>query len=262
MSIMTIGDCVLDYYPELNERYIGGSGLNTAVYLKDKNIDTDLFGLIGNDVDGRRILDYLKHKRFDLTTIKVREGKTPQAIIKKGEAEDYEIKYVKEGVKKKHKLEVEDIKAVKDYDIVHTNIYSHTLHLLPYLKDQNNLVSFDYSFKLDFDKLVELEDYIDILFVSKSDIVKKEFEKLKRSNIDYIVLSSASKGFIFIYNGEEYFREPLGEYIKDSTGAGDTLTAELLAGILKKDKEIKEIMDNAAEMAYKTCLEIGPFHSF
>jgi hypothetical protein len=39
------------------------------------------------------------------------------------------------------------------------------------------------------------------------------------------------------------------------------LTAELLAGILK-DKEIPEIMDNAAEMAYKTCLEIGPFHSF
>jgi len=261
MSIMTIGDCVLDYYPELDERYIGGSGLNTAVYLKDQNIDVNLFGLIGNDVDGRRILDYLKHKKLDLTTIKVREGKTPRAIIKKGDGEDYEIKYVKEGVKKKHKLKVEDIKAVKDYDIVHTNIYSHTLHLLPYLKEKNNLVSFDYSFKLEYDKLIEVEDYIDILFINKSNIVKKEFERLKNLDIDYIILSSASKGFIFIYKGEEYFREPIGEYIKDTTGAGDTLTAELLSGIYK-NKEVSVIMDNAAEMAYKTCLEIGPFHSF
>lgn len=260
MSIMTIGDCVIDYYPDLDREFVGGSGLNMAVYLKEKGLDSKLMGVVGDDVKGRKILDYLKYKNFDLTNIKMRNGKTALAYIKKGD-NDYEIEFVQEGVKKEYRLNKEDVKKIKNYDLVHTNIYSHTNHLLPYLKEKNRLVSFDYSFKVDYEKLKEIEDYIDILFISKSDVFKKEFSKLKEFNFDYVVLSSGKKGFILLHKGEEYFKDPVGDYVKDSTGAGDTLIAEILLGI-HENRELEKTIVNAAKKAYEACLGIGPFHSF
>ena len=260
MSIMTIGDCVIDYYPELNQKFVGGSGLNTAVHLREKDLESDLIGVIGDDIKGRKILDYLKHKNFDLTNIKVRNGDTALAYIKKGD-NDFKIESVQEGIKKDYSLKKKDIKVVKNYDIVHTNIYSHTTHLLPYLKEKNDLVSFDYSFKVDYDKLKEIKEYIDILFISKNNILKREFSQLKEFNINYVILSSGHKGFIVLHNGQEYFKEPVGNYIKDSTGAGDTLIAEILFGIHQK-QELDSILEKAARQAYQSCLGIGPFHSF
>jgi len=258
MSIITIGDCVVDYYPNLDQEFIGGGGLNNAVYLKDKDFDSELMGIIGDDIRGKKILDYLKHKGFDLTRIKVRNGDTALAIIKKVDG-DYEIDRVQEGIKKKYRFSREDIKNVKNYDIVHTNIYSHVTHLLPYLKENNDLISFDYSFKVDYERLKELSEYIDILFVSKNNVLKKEFLQLKKYDIDYIILSSGSEGFIIIHKGQEYYKEPVGKYIKDSTGAGDTLIAEVLAGI-HENINISDIIDTAAQKAYETCLKIGPYH--
>ena len=260
MSIMTIGDCVIDYYPELDQEFIGGSGLNTAVHLKEKDLKVDLIGVIGDDIKGRKILDYLKHKNFDLTKIKVRNGDTALAYIKK-DGNDFKIESVQEGIKRNYSLSKEDIRVVKNYDIVHTNIYSHTIHLLPYLKEKNDLVSFDYSFKVDYEKLEKIKEYIDILFISKDNMLKEEFSQLKEYNIDYVVLSSGNKGFIVLHNEQEYFKEPVGDYIKDSTGAGDTLIAEILFGIHQK-QELDTILDRAARKAYQSCLGIGPFHSF
>src|SRR6056297_2818957 len=83
MSIMTIGDCVLDYYKNLDKSFIAGSGLNTAVYLKNKGLDSNLIGVIGDDKQGDRILNYLQKNSFNTNNIIQLPGKTAQASIER-----------------------------------------------------------------------------------------------------------------------------------------------------------------------------------
>jgi len=61
MSIITIGDCVVDKYIDNNKEFIGGSGLNTAIILKKHfDIESEIMGIIGNDDNGKKILKHLK----------------------------------------------------------------------------------------------------------------------------------------------------------------------------------------------------------
>ncbi len=259
MSIMIIGDCVIDYYSDLEKNLIGGSGLNTAVYLKQKGINTDIMGIVGNDSSGNKILNYLKKKNFDLKNIKVKDGPTGVAYIENVE-EDYQIKKVEEGVKGSYKFNKNEIKKIKNYEYIHTNIYTHTLEQLPLLKGNNKMVSFDYSFKINLEKLKFYEEYIDILFVNKKNITRAFVSTLKTYNIEYIFITSGEKGFTVVSDDKEFFKNSYGNDIIDSTGAGDALIGEFLAG-LHNNSDLKTIMDMAAEHSYQTCLKLGAAHN-
>lgn len=258
MSIMVIGDCVIDYYPGLEKKFIGGSGLNTAVYLKQKGINTDIMGVVGNDSNGEKILNYLKNNSFDLSSMKEKDGKTGIAYIEKA-GNDYQIKKVEEGVKGSYNFNKNEIKKIKNYELIHTNIYTHTLDYLPLLKKNNKMVSFDYSFKIDLEKLKLNEKYIDILFVNKKNITRSFLSTLKTYNIEYIVITSGEKGFTVVSKDQELFKKSRGNDIIDSTGAGDTLIGEFLAGLHNKS-DLEDIMDMAAEHSYQTCLKLGAAH--
>jgi sugar/nucleoside kinase (ribokinase family) len=256
---MVIGDCVIDYYPDFGKKLIGGSGLNTAVYLKQKGISTDIMGIVGNDKNGKKILNYLKKNNFDLANINEKDGKTGIAYIEK-EEKDYQIKKVEEGVKKNYKFDKNEIKSIKNYKFIHTNIYTHTLEYLPLLKENNDMVSFDYSFKIDLEKLKFYEDHIDVLFVNKKNVTRAFVSTLKTFDIDYIVITSGEKGFTLIRGEQDFFKESFGDDIIDSTGAGDTLIGEFLAG-LHNNSDLETIMNSAAEHSYKTCLKLGAAHA-
>lgn len=258
MSIMVIGDCVIDYYPDLEKKFVGGSGLNTAVYLKQMGINTDIMGVVGNDSNGEKILNYLKNNNFDLSRMKEKDGKTGIAYIEK-EGNDYQIKRVEEGVKRSYNFNKKEIKKIKNYELIHTNIYTHTLDYLPLLKANNEMVSFDYSFKIDLEELKLNENYIDILFVNKKNITRSFLSTVKTYNIEYIVITSGEKGFTVVSNGQEFFKKSRSNDIIDSTGAGDTLIGEFLAG-LHNNSDLENIMDMAAEHSYQTCLKLGAAH--
>lgn len=258
MSIMVIGDCIIDHYPDLEKNLIGGSGLNTAVYLKQKGVKTDIMGLVGNGTYGDTILNYLDKNNFNLDRIKVKDGKTGIAYIEKAE-NDYQIKKVEEGVKGSYKFNKNEIKKIKNYEYIHTNIYTHTLEYLPILKENNKMVSFDYSFKINFEKLKLYEEYIDILFVNKKNITRAFVSTLKTYNFEYIVITSGEKGFTVVRGEKEFFKKSRSSDIIDSTGAGDTLIGEFLAG-LHNNSDLENIMDMAAEHSYQTCLKLGAAH--
>lgn len=250
---------MIDKYINIGKEFIGGSGLNNAVILKKHfEIDSQLMGVIGNDINGKKILNYLKKNNFDLRKIKVFEGKTAVSHIEKIEG-DYQIKKVKQGVKGKYSFNKKDILTVKDYEIVHTNIYSNTLEYLSLLKKHNELVSFDFSFKLDFDLLNNYVNYIDILFINGENNSKKEIDLLKSFDIKYIIITFGKKGFTVINGNNEIHRKPNDKIIIDSIGAGDTLISTFLAGIYYNDN-LNYIVENIEYNAYQSCLKIGPFH--
>lgn len=258
MGIMIIGDCVIDYYKNIDRSFIAGSGLNTAVYLKNKGLDSDLIGVIGDDSKADRILRYLKDNNFNINNLIQYPGETAQALIER-KNNDFTIKRVAEGVKGSYRFEKDDLEEVKNYDIVHTNVYTYSLDFLPFLKENNDLVSFDYSFKADYKKILENQYYIDILFLS-GDLTENEISILKRADIKYIVITAGNKGFITLFEDKEIYKKPEGEEIKDSIGAGDILIAEFLLGIYY-NKNIVEIINEAAKRAYQSCLRIGPMHN-
>jgi fructoselysine 6-kinase len=259
LSIITIGDCVVDKYIDINKEFIGGSGLNTAIILKKYfDLESEMMGIIGNDDNGKKILKYLKKYNFDLSKIKVLHGKTAVAYIE-NIGDDYSIKKVKQGVKGKYKFKKQDILVVKNYYIVHTNIYSNTIEYLSLLKSQNEIISFDYSFKLDFNQLNKYSDYIDILFVNGAKMSNQNIEFLKGYDIKYLIITYGKKGFTVINGTKEIHRKPKNDNIVDSIGAGDTLISTFLAGIYN-NKNLNFIANNLEYNAYQSCLNIGPYH--
>lgn len=261
MSIFTIGDCIIDIYADKNKEFIGGSGLNTAVLLKKFfDIDSHLMGVIGDDENGSKILNYLKKYDFDLSKIKILNGETAVSYIKKNN-NDFEIKKVKQGVKGKYEFTKQDIKEIKTYDIVHTNVYSNTINYLPILKKQNKLLSFDFSFKLDFDLLDQYHRYMDILFINGEKLSDEGFFLLKHFDIEYIIITYGKKGFFIINGNKEIQRKPKNDNIMDSIGAGDTLISTFLAGIYS-NQDLESIAKNAEKNAYQSCLKLGPYHHY
>src|SRR6056297_1599590 len=259
MSIIIIGDCVIDKYIDNNKEFIGGSGLNTAIILKKHfDIESEIMGIIGNDDNGNKILKYLKKNNFDLSKIKVLNGNTAVSYIKYVD-NDYKIKRVKQGVKGEYKFSKQDILSIKSYNILHTNIYSNTIEYLSLLKKQNKIISFDYSFKLDFNQLNKYSDYIDILFVNGAKMSNQNIELLKDYDIKYVVITYGKKGFTVINGTKEIHRKPKNYNIVDSVGAGDTLISTFLSGIYYNE-DLKTIINNLEEKAYQSCLTLGPYH--
>ncbi|MGM0446125.1 MAG: PfkB family carbohydrate kinase, partial [Bacillota bacterium] len=214
----------------------------------------------GNDKNGRKILNYLKKYDFDLSDLKVLNGKTAVSYIKRIN-NDYKIYKVKQGVKGKYNFSRQDIKEIIDYDIVHTNIYSNTIDYLPILKKQNKLISFDFSFKLDFDLLDQYYKFIDILFVNGEKLSDETISVLKGFNIKLLIITYGKKGFLIINGNIKMHTKPQNDNIIDSIGAGDTLISTFLAGIYS-NQDLETIAKNAEKNAYQSCLKLGPYHQY
>lgn len=94
-SVAIIGDAAIDQInvveriPALGtsvwgdfQRHPGGKGLNRAVALARLGLDARLITAIGDDPDGRTVLEYLRRQRIDTSLIKVVPGvRTPVATV-------------------------------------------------------------------------------------------------------------------------------------------------------------------------------------
>ena len=74
--IACIGDNCIDCYDETGERYPGGNPVNVSVYFQRLGTSSSYIGAVGNDEDGRLIIESLRDKGVDISHVKVLEGNT------------------------------------------------------------------------------------------------------------------------------------------------------------------------------------------
>lgn len=67
--IISVGEVLWDYID--NQKLIGGSPLNVAFYLKQLGENVKLISRVGNDIDGKEILEKIKDFGLDIDDIKI-----------------------------------------------------------------------------------------------------------------------------------------------------------------------------------------------
>ena len=175
MRVAGIGSSCIDLYEKLNRQYPSGNVVTTGVNLKKLGAAVSIVSTVGNDENGKWVIEALKNEGLDVSHIRMAEGQT--AIAYKDLVDGKLINGdFKEGVLKDISYDEEDVRFACEHDLIHTAIYDRSEKILPLIKEKGLPISFDYSDQLESPLVEETLPYVTYGFYSyhkgKDDYIK------------------------------------------------------------------------------------------
>jgi fructokinase len=251
--ISSIGEILLDEYE--NEKQIGGAPFNFIYHVKKLSGNVNFISAVGNDAEGKIILDFLKNENFPIDHIQVLEdkptgkviiglnqNKIPQFDIRENAAYDFiELSAeVRNNIQKKsgliyfgtlcqrNSISQNSINALiktpvlKIYDVnIRQNFYTRKI-LETSLKACSIL-------KVNED---ELNLICTICLETNSSFYEKVKILMNKYKIKYLAVTKGNKGAeLFSHSESNFCRTPKCNVV-DTVGAGDAYTAILSLGIM------------------------------
>lgn len=251
-TVVSIGEILWDVFPE--GKKAGGSSMNVALNLHKQGINSKFISAIGDDNNGKELIDFLASNDFPTTLIQVNHLPTSTVQVKLDEQQQATYTIVEPVAWDAIELTDEIIDTVKDADaLVYCSLTCRNetskntiLRLLNHAK----LKVFDINLREPFYTLATLKLLLaaaDILKVNEHELVylKNELnlsgntdEQLVRQlsltfDIQIICLTVGEKGAYVLH--DEFFHHHKGYAIKvaDTVGAGDSFLATFVASYLK-----------------------------
>jgi fructoselysine 6-kinase len=258
-SIAAVGDNCIDYYTESDQSFPGGNSVNVAVYTERLGEKASYIGAVGNDSNGRGIVDALANKGVDTSHIHILEGATAvtEVSIIRGDRKfgDY-----REGVLAEFRLSKEDIDFAGRHDLIVSGIWGMIENDLPQLKDTGKPIAFDFSDQFDHPLVSKITPYVDYAFFAAEDEDEAELvEKMKGyyNQGPKIVIVTRGKNGSMAYDGQQIFRCGIVKCdVVDTMGAGDSFIAGFLTALLR-GKAIDVCMCSGAENSSITIQYFG-----
>ncbi len=280
-KVAVVGDLICDKYvfgkverisPEApvpvvrveRETYFLGGASNVALNLKSLGCKTFLFGVVGNDSCGKRLLNMIKNKGLNIenilkledrpTTLKTRVIAQSQQIVRFDREKILQID-------KKHAYEI--VKGVKNSGVNAVIVSDYgkgvvSRYLVEELKNLGVFISVDPKIKnacaykgvdIITPNLKEAGEISGIEIEAFSNGIELAAKKiLKKTNSKYLLITEGEKGMsLFNKNGLILKQASKAREVYDVTGAGDTVIAVLTAAI-SSGFDIKEavLLSNAA----------------
>lgn len=261
VSILGIGDNVVDIYVDKNMMYPGGNSLNIAVLAKRYGAHTAYIGCIGNDKSGELVYSSLKEEGVDVSHIKVLAGSNAYAKVNLIDGDRVFVGSDK-GVSQKIQFNDDDISFIKKFQLIHTSIYSGLENYLENIKKLGPKISFDFSDEYNMEYLEKTLPYIDYAFFSGSRKTKEEIEvfqrKVSRMGPELTLVTRGSNGASLYYENKHYEQPAIPTKVIDTLGAGDAFISRLLLGVMNKEN-IKLALNNSAKEAAKVCGYYGAY---
>ena len=121
-KICIVGDNCVDLYPVQTKKFVGGNGVNTAVAVQRNGIHCGYLGIIGNDEDGKLIIETLQKEKIDCQRLRQSEGKTAWTLVHLEDGERIFFEDCLE-VQRDFELEEKDHQYLKKYDWVHHTFF-------------------------------------------------------------------------------------------------------------------------------------------
>lgn len=227
----------------------GGGGTNTAVAFSRLGFKTGYIGALGNDDNGKIILDILKKEKVDFLGTMVKQP-TDYSIILDSIAHDRTILNYK-GASSHLAYKKIDLKKLKCKWFYFSSLVESSYKTLEKLSDfaiKNRInVAFNPSEYLAIKGkrfLKKLLSNTTMLVLNKEEAEKiigscklsALFHGLGKLGPKMIAITNGSEGVYAYYKNEYYFAEAHKLKVVESTGAGDAFASSFLAGwILKKD---------------------------
>ncbi|MCW3166993.1 carbohydrate kinase [Chryseobacterium sp. 09-1422] len=267
VNVISFGEVLFDVFGE--EKKIGGAPLNIALRMASYGFPVAMISAVGNDEDGKVILDYTRQNEIKISGINVSEeyetGIVQVSLNESGSA-TYEIRFPSAWDFISVDEKIKDI--VKDADVFfygslasRNEVSQKTLFSLLESNDtvfkvfDVNLRKPFYSIQL-LEKLMSKADFIkfndeEILEVAQEmgyqsdDLTSTIYFLAEKTNAKAICVTLGKHGSILLWNNDLYKHEGYPVKVADTVGAGDSFLASLISKLLT-DYNPKEALDFAS----------------
>lgn len=260
MKITALTSFCVDFFPELDEIYVGGNSLNFASQCKLLGYEnTSVIGAIGNDKFGKLIEHQLDKTHINRTRLYQINEPTASNKIYINEKGD---RYFKEdswngGAFDKFRLSENDWNGLADSNIVAMPAGDPNLKELLKRRNNNQLIVIDFLDYLGIDVIKEHIDHIDIVFLSGKEDMLDELQELSFQKGKLIVPTLGANGSVAFYGDKKYYQKAIEvNKIVDTTGCGDAFQAAFSIEWLKT-KDIKKSLMAGTIAASKVLSFLG-----
>lgn len=262
MRVVSIGDLVLDYYYK-NGKLIGVNGgmssHNIIANLAKKKISTAVYGVSGNDIQGKIANLSLKKLNVDVSKVLIKDNIKTRC---------FHVSYDEEGfISKKRCPKCNEKKWYEesqiDIEYITKNIQNDDILVFDNLNDKNIEIIKNVCNK----KIIDIGQYFEFENLLKEDIINKlnnDFEIINfnervssylldklnlKNNIELynllkaklVTITRGENGAIFIYNSKEYkFNLKDNGNVIDSSGAGDAFLSSIIFDYIKNSYKFNE----------------------
>ncbi|MCI0446717.1 PfkB family carbohydrate kinase [bacterium] len=257
LRIVSIGECTIDHYLDLQKQYIGGISLNFAVHCKRSGAeDVSLITRIGKN-DESKILQKLADEKIGSSHVKTLNASTARqniTLTTTGERIFPEGGY-DSGVLENFQLSDAEIQFVQSHNLLASPMFQqleplfHQVMSIPFngwrIADFLNLV----DYKMDFGIVEQFTEKLTIAFISGNYDLVENLRPLSRSTNCLIVITLGAEGSAALIKGEPVFQPSFTvTEIVDSTGCGDAFQAAFTVSYWR-EKDVKRSLESGARQA-------------
>ncbi len=221
----------------------GGSAANTIAGLARLGLSTGFIGIVGDDVEGKMVVDDFVAEGVDVSRVRRVKGSTGIALAVVDEQGERAL-YVHPGVNDALSIDDEDVDYASNAQFIHTSSFvsAEQLEMQKRLMNKTKAkVSFApgmLCFRFKFDALKPIIARCHVVFLNEAEVRsltgaghKKGSKILLDAGAEMMVVTLGKKG-CYIANESIYMAPPKAEVV-DTTGAGDAFAAGFLYGLLR-----------------------------
>lgn len=239
----TIRGSEIEYQP-------GGKGANQAVAMAKLGADVSMFGCIGDDAAGARIIDNMKNFNIDMQSVQILKGiPTGQAIITVGESDNTIIiiaganNYVDIDYVEANQKAILDADMIVLQNEIPQETVEHIIHLC--YKYGKVIVWNPAPARKSKEELLNMVSYITPNEHEVGIIWEKEAENIEvllKKYAGKLIVTQGEKGVTIYQNEKGLVTIPAMKVeVKDTTGAGDTLNGAFCVGLSRQMDQIEAL---------------------
>lgn len=256
----SLGDnCVDNYLPPVNQRFIGGNALNVAIHMQKSGVPAAYIGVVGDDEYGALVLEKLREQGVDVSHVRVLPGETSRTDIRISPSGDREFVLETDGPTATLELDDDALQFVMRHRLVHTTWRGGAEALLPSLHNGARLVSLDFGERYTPDYIERTIAHVDLAFFSLPEARAGEASDLAQAmharGPRLVVVTFGSQGSL-AFDERIYSQPAFPVEVVDTLGAGDTYIGAFLGHWLQ-GAPIPDCMEKASCTAAKTCTHLG-----
>jgi fructoselysine 6-kinase len=261
--LAAVGDnCIDRYVGSTRPATVGGNALNVAVGLAGAGYPTAYLGAVGDDADGRLIVETARAAGVDVSDVRVlaaATGVTTVELRPGGERVFLEEAY---GASELYRIDEQALDVLSGRAWVHAANLSDAAAAVHELAARGQPISYDFSDRGDLQLRAALCPGLEVAVFSSPSDDESEAASIARAAVAegarVAVVTRGGHGSLAAI-GDDCFAQPAlsGEPI-DTLGAGDAFVAAFIIALLD-GAAIPEALRRGAASAAQTCEMIGPW---
>ena len=259
VTLLTLGDNVVDRYLEREVLYPGGNAVNVAVHGRRCGAGAAYIGAVGTDLAGRTVLDALVAEGVDTSMLRIVEGPNASADVRVVDGNRV-FDHGDPGVSR-FVLTPADFAAVAAATIVHTGECSMVEDQLADIAAAAPRLSFDFS-ERPHDYIAEHARVVDIAIRSlpfaSIDEAVHEARRIQDLGPSLVAVTMGSGGAVALQGAQVVYAQAPATPVVDTLGAGDAFIGRLLTGLIA-NTPLTTLLGAATAYASSTCATFGAF---